>query len=184
MNNDCSICCINCCFCNCCHSLILTIFELVSSLIGTGITGYLLSNYQLLLEKSKFLYSLPFINISYFGSSSVILTILLIIKQLKKIEYLFFYKFSNICSFIYSILSKCLALFNLFSFFYLLCFISEITFTINDKELPIYEDVITDIKYKCINETVDCGIPNAKDELDNIEGLCYNEEVNIEEENK
>jgi hypothetical protein len=151
----------------------LTIFELVSSLIGTGITGYLLSNYQLLLEKSKFLYSLPFINISYFGSSSVILTILLIIKQLKKIEQLFFYKFSNICSFIYSILSKCLALFNLFSFFYLLCFISEITFTINDKELPIYEDVITDIKYKCINETVDCGIPNAKDELDNIDYIDF-----------
>ena len=117
--NKCSLCYINCCYCNCFNSITVTILELISSIIGAGLTSFLFKINKLIYEKSKFLYCLPFINISYFGSSSVILTILFIMKKLQYIEQLFFYKFSKICSLIYSYLSKFLALFNLFSFFYI-----------------------------------------------------------------
>lgn len=164
MDTKCSTNCINCCFCNCFNSITVTILELISSLIGTGLTSYLFKINQFIHEKSKFLYSLPFINISYFGSSSVIITIILVLKKLQKIEQIFFYKFSKICSFIYIILSKALALFNLFSFFYLLCFTSVVTFSVAQGDYYIYKDVITNVEYECQIKDVDCGIHNAKDE--------------------
>lgn len=93
------------------NSLTITIVELITSILGTGLTSVLFGINKLIYEKSKFLTSLPYINISYFGSSSIIVTILIILKKLEKVEQLCFYKYSKIITFIYSYLSKFLAIF-------------------------------------------------------------------------
>ena len=66
--------------------------------------------------------------------------------------------------FIYIYLSKFLALFNLFSFFYLLCFISVVTHRISERDLNLYKSVITDVKCECMDKTIESGIVNLENE--------------------
>lgn len=159
MDNGCCLNTLNCCICNCMNSLTITIVELITSILGTGLTSVLFGINKLIYEKSKFLTSLPYINISYFGSSSIIVTILIILKKLEKVEQLCFYnKYSKIITFIYSYLSKFLAIFNILAFLYLLSFGSTSTFYFNSKDAEILINEIKSVEYKCERDDTNCGV--------------------------
>lgn len=149
---------LNCCLCNCMNSFTITIVELITSILGIGLTSPLFGINKFIYEKSKFLTAFPIINILYFGSSSVIVTILIILKKLEKIEQLCFYKFSKIITFLYSYLSKFLAIFNLLTFVYLLSFETSVTFYFNSKDIEILINEITSVEYKCQRDDTNCGV--------------------------
>lgn len=90
MESGCCLNFLNCCTCSCMNSFTITIVELITSIIGTGLTSTLFEINKLIYEKSKYLSSLPIINISYFGSSTIISSILIILKKLKKYIVLIF----------------------------------------------------------------------------------------------
>ena len=83
------------------------------------------------MKKAKdilgFSFTIYYINFSYFGSSSVIIIILFILRKLHKIESAFGYKFGSYATLIYSYFSKLIAVLNIFTFFYLLSFASFVT---------------------------------------------------------
>ena len=140
------------------NSFTITIVELITSMLGTGLASALFGINKLIYKKSKFLATFPIINISYFGSSSVIVTILIILKKLEQIEQLYFYKFSKIITFLYSYLSKFLAIFNLLTFIYLLSFIISVTFYLNSQEAEMLINEIASVEYKCLRDDTNCGV--------------------------
>ena len=118
---------INCCFCYCVSSIMVTIFEFISSILGTILNTYIFSVFKKAKDKIGFSFSIYYINFSYFGSSSVIIIILFILRKLHKIENSFGYKFGSYSTLIYSYFSKLMAVFNIIIFFYLLSFASFVT---------------------------------------------------------
>lgn len=80
---------INCCYCSCCNSIIASVFELIISLIGIIINSAVFSFFKKLKDKFNIVFTINYINISYFGSSSVIFIIILFLRKLKKIEQVF-----------------------------------------------------------------------------------------------
>ena len=118
---------INCCFCYCVSSMMVTIFEFISSILGTILNTYIFSVFKKAKDKIGFSFSIYYINFSYFGSSSVIIIILFILRKLHKIENSFGYKFGSYSTLIYSYFSKLMAVFNIIIFIYLLSFASFVT---------------------------------------------------------
>lgn len=132
---------INCCYCSCCNSIIVSVFELIISLIGIIINSAVFSFFKKLKDKFNIVFTVNYINISYFGSSSVIFIIILFLRKLKKIEQVFGYKFGSYSTLLYSYISKIIAIINAITFFYLLGFTSLVIMRIDKdkgkKILPV-----------------------------------------------
>ena len=134
MENGCQLKMINCCFCNCMESICLTISEIIFSLLGTIINSISVSFFNRIKQDLSYLFILHYINISVFGSSSVISVILLILKKLEMIERSFGFKFGNYSTLIYSYISKIAAILNIIGFLYIFGFASVVTIGINIEE--------------------------------------------------
>jgi hypothetical protein len=127
--------CFNCCFFNCFNSLHLSIFEIITSVIGIGLNSLVISFSQKLLETSKFLFSVQVINISFFSAGTGISTVLTFLKKMEKLGQGCFYKFGFNITNIYSISSKLLMLVNIVGFFYLISFTPFLTMEISENGL-------------------------------------------------
>jgi len=176
---------INCCYCNCFNSLVVTIFELISSIMGTILNSYFYSSLKKLKNKLDFSFTVYYINISYFGSSSALLIVLIILKKLQKIEKTFGYKFGSYSTLIYSYLSKLIAIYNVFIIFNLLSFASFVSVR-TDKDsakdiLPVTNiglDGVIDlingtegVKLDC--EFMDCYGNEKEENLPNIKYIDF-----------
>ncbi len=95
MQTGCQKNCVNCCICNCVNSICVTISEIIFSLLGTIINSISISFFNKTNLELTYFFILHYINISYFGSSSVISVIILILKKLEMIERTFGFKFGN-----------------------------------------------------------------------------------------
>ncbi len=127
MQTGCQKNCVNCCICNCVNSICVTISEIIFSLLGTIINSISISFFNKTNLELTYFFILHYINISYFGSSSVISIILLIVKKLELIERICWYKFGNYSTLLYSYISKILAILNIIGFFYIFGFASFVT---------------------------------------------------------
>ena len=105
---------INCCYCNCFNSMIVTILELIISILGTILNSSMFSVLKKVKDKFDFSFSIYYINIAYFSSSSAIMIILFLLRQFRKIEQSFGYNFGSYATLLYSYLSKFIAVFNIF----------------------------------------------------------------------
>ena len=82
MENGCQLKMVNRCFCTCMKSISITISEIIFSLLGAIINSISVSFFNRIKQDLSYLFTLNYINISYFGSSSVISVIILILKKL------------------------------------------------------------------------------------------------------
>ena len=96
---------VNACFCNCLNSMCISVFELILSLLGTALNSFIFAFLKKIKDKLDFAFILNYINISYFGSSSVIIIIILVLRKLQRIERAFGYKFGSYSTLIYSYLA-------------------------------------------------------------------------------
>ena len=135
METDCQKGIINLCFCNCLNSICITVFELILSLVGTVLNSTTFAFLKKIKDKLDFAFTLHYINISYFGSSSVIIIIILVLRKLQRMERAFGYKFGSYSTLIYSYVSKIIAIINIFGFLYLLGFTSMISVRISKDEI-------------------------------------------------
>ena len=117
---------INCCYCNCLNSINVTISHFVISLIGIIPNLYIIFTRQKDFKEFNISLVLQYINIFYFGSSSIIILIILIFRQSQKIDRPCAYKFGSYSTLIYSYLAKIFSIINIFLFIYLLGFYSMI----------------------------------------------------------
>ena len=76
---------VNACFCNCLDSMCISVFELILSLLGTALNSFIFAFLKKIKDKLDFAFILNYINISYFGSSSAIITIILVLRKLQRI---------------------------------------------------------------------------------------------------
>ena len=134
MENGCCLCCLNCCSFNCFNSFYLSIYQIISTIIGIIANSWMISLTKKILDVSKFLSTTYAINISFFSSGTTISTIILILKKLEKLNQSGFYLFGWLGSKIYSICSKILMIVNIFGFFYLISFTQFITMNLDVKE--------------------------------------------------
>ena len=111
--------------------MIVTILELIISILGTILNSSMFSVLKKVKDKFDFSFSIYYINIAYFSSSSAIMIILFLLRQFRKIEQSFGYNFGSYATLLYSYLSKFIAVFNIFIFLYLLGFSSMVTISIN-----------------------------------------------------
>ena len=125
---------VNACFCNCLDSMCISVFELILSLLGTALNSFIFAFLKKIKDKLDFAFILNYINISYFGSSSVIIIIILVLRKLQRIERAFGYKFGSYSTLIYSYFSKIMAIINIFGFLYLLGFTSVFSVRIHKDE--------------------------------------------------
>ena len=155
--------CFNCCFFNCFNSFHLSIFEIISSVIGIGLNSLVISFSKKIFEIPKFLLSVQTINISFFSAGTGISAVLTIFKKMEKLGQGCFYKFGFKITKIYSISSKLLMLINIVGFFYLISFTPFLTMEISGKGL--FNDTLInhvgpgkEIEYviKFINKTSHC----------------------------
>ena len=169
--------CLNCCSFNCCNSFCLSIYQIISSIIGIIANSWMISFSKKIFEASKFLSATHKINITFFSSGTTISTILLILKKLEKLNQSGFYLFGWLGSKIYSICSKILMIVNIFGFFYLISFTKFLTVNVGErvgKELfnyTLYEHVGPgkEIEYhlKYYNKTFNADNLNcSSDEID------------------
>ena len=127
MENGCQLKLVNCCFCNCMNSISVTVTEIVFSLLGTIINSISISFFKRIKQELSYLFALHIINISFFGSSSIISVTLLVLKKIAIIERNFGYKFGNYSTLLYSYISKILAILNIIGFLYIFGFASFVT---------------------------------------------------------
>ena len=122
MESGCCLSCFNCCFFNCFDSFSLSIFQMISSLLGIGANSLIFSLSKKINDSSNFIFSTQVINISFFAGGTTISIILAILKKMEKLDQGCFYKFGMHGSKIYSTISKLLILLNIIGFFYLISF--------------------------------------------------------------
>lgn len=180
MENGCQSKMINCCFCNCMKSISVTISEIIFSLLGIIINSMSASFYNRINQDLSYLFTLNYINISYFSSSSVISVIILILKKLEMIERSFGYKFGNYSTLLYSYLSKIISVLNIIGFLYILGFSSIVTISFNIKEakevMPVtyigsYGTV--DLIHGTKGVEMDCSNMECSDEEKKQDNLIY-----------
>ena len=157
--------CFNCCFFNCFNSIHMSIYQLLTSLIGIAANSAILTLSKRVFGSSNFLFSTQIINISFFFFFSTLSSILLFLKKMEKINKGCYHKFGWRSSQIYSFFSKLLIIMNVISFFYLISFTPFLTqeLSINDgKELfnetlfkHIGNEIVLFLKYN--NQTFHCG---------------------------
>ena len=189
MENGCQSKLVNCCFCNCMNSISVSISEIIFSLLGTIINSISISFFKRIKQELSYLFALHYINISYFGSSSVISVALLILKKLEVIERSFGYKFGNYSTLLYSYISKILAILNIIGFLYIFGFASFVTIKVNIKDaenvMPatyIGSKGIVDLVYGTKGVEMDCDYMECSDEekkQENLININYLEFLNF-----
>ena len=185
MENSCQKGIINCCYCNCLESLYVTISELITSILGIIINSIAYSFINKIKDKFDSIISLNYINITYFGSSSIIATIILVLRKLNKIEQSVGYKFGSYSTQIYSYISKIMAIINIIGFLYLMAFTSWIAIHPSREEvesilhvtyLGIHGEInlITGTEGVELNcDNMDCYDDEKKDEINNIKYIDF-----------
>ena len=185
MENSCQKGIINCCYCNCLESLYVTISELITSILGIIINSIASSFINKIKDKFDSIISLNYINITYFGSSSIIATIILVLRKLNKIEQSVGYKFGSYSTQIYSYISKIMAIINIIGFLYLMAFTSWIAIHPSREEvesilhvtyLGIHGEInlITGTEGVELNcDNMDCYDDEKKDEINNIKYIDF-----------
>ena len=133
MDSGCYLGCFNCCFFNCLNSFSLSIFEIISSIIGIIVNSLLMTQTKKIIDSSKFVFSINIINISFYSIGTGTSTFLAILKKLEKLNQGWFYIFGVRSSKINSIISKILVLLNIIGLIYLISFTEFIT-----RELSFY----------------------------------------------
>ena len=168
---------INACFCNCLTSMCISVFELILSLIGTVLNSFTFAFLKKIKDKLDFAFTLHYINISYFGSSSIIIAIILVLRQLQRIERAFGYKFGSYSTLIYSYLSKIIAIINIFGFLYLLGFTSMVSVRISKDEV---KDILPVTNVGLYGEIdLISGTEGVKLDCDSMECLEHEKEENL-----
>ena len=176
---------INCCYCNCLDTMCVTIIEFIISILGTIFNSATFSLLKKAKDKLDSLFTIYYINFSYFGSSSVIIVILFVLRIFHKLEHQFGYAFGSYVTLIYSYISKIIAILNIFMFLYLLGFTSIVTVRTNSDNvkdiLPVTNiglggvvDLIggtEGVKLDC--DSMDCYDNEKEESLPNIEYIDF-----------